>query len=85
MKNIVCFTLLLMMSIGINAQELYGEYEKGVYVSSQGDSLNYRLLRPEEEKPGRKYPLVLFLHGAGERGDDNQKQLIHGGQMWLNR
>ena len=30
MKNIVCFTLLLMMSIGINAQELYGEYEKGV-------------------------------------------------------
>lgn len=84
MKNIVCFTLLLMMSIGINAQELYGEYEKGVYVSSQGDSLNYRLLRPEEEKPGKKYPLVLFLHGAGERGDDNQKQLIHGGQMWLN-
>ena len=84
MKNIVCFTLLLMMSIGINAQELYGEYEKGVYVSSQGDSLNYRLLRPEKEKPGRKYPLVLFLHGAGERGDDNQKQLIHGGQMWLN-
>ena len=35
-------------------------------------------------KAGKKYPLVLFLHGAGERGDDNQKQLVHGGQMWLN-
>ena len=66
------------------AQELYGEYEKKVYVSSQGDSLKYRLLRPEAEKAGKKYPLVLFLHGAGERGDDNQKQLVHGGQMWLN-
>lgn len=46
--------------------------------------MKYRLLRPEAEKAGKKYPLVLFLHGAGERGDDNQKQLVHGGQMWLN-
>lgn len=35
-------------------------------------------------KPDEKYPLVLFLHGAGERGNDNEKQLVHGGQMWLN-
>lgn len=27
---------------------------------------------------------MLFLHGAGERGNDNEKQLVHGGQMWLN-
>ncbi|RIK72585.1 MAG: phospholipase, partial [Planctomycetota bacterium] len=24
--------------------------------------------------------LVLFLHGAGERGDDNRRQLVHGGR-----
>ena len=42
------------------------------------------LLRPEVMKPDEKYPLVLFLHGAGERGNDNEKQLVHGGQMWLN-
>lgn len=84
MKNIVCLAFLLMVSIGIYSQELYGEFEKRVYVSSQGDSLNYRLLCPEVEKSGKKYPLVLFLHGAGERGNDNQKQLVHGGQMWLN-
>lgn len=40
--------------------------------------LPYLLLRPETYDPKRKYPLVIFLHGAGERGTDNQKQLIHG-------
>lgn len=84
MRNIVYTVLLLFLYMQIHGQESYGEYEKKMYVSSQGDSLKYRLLRPETEKDGKKYPLVLFLHGAGERGDDNQKQLTHGGQMWLN-
>jgi predicted peptidase len=26
-------------------------------------------------EPGKQYPLVLFLHGAGERGNDNSSQL----------
>ena len=47
MKNTVCTALMLLMSVCMYAQELYGEYEKKVYVSSQGDSLKYRLLRPE--------------------------------------
>jgi len=34
--------------------------------------LPYRLLAPARPLPGRRYPLVLFLHGAGERGDDPQ-------------
>lgn len=84
MKSTVCTVMMLLMSVCMYAQELYGEYEKKVYVSAQGDSLRYRLLRPEAANGGKKYPLVLFLHGAGERGEDNQKQLVHGGQMWLN-
>jgi large repetitive protein len=31
-------------------------------------------------QPGQKYPLILFFHGAGERGTDNNNQLRHGGQ-----
>ena len=76
MKNTVCTALMLLMSVCMYAQELYGEYEKKVYVSSQGDSLKYRLLRPEAEKAGKKYPLVLFLHGAGERGSKRFHKLF---------
>jgi len=43
--------------------------------SSNSKTLPYRWLKPEFIKSGRKYPLVIFLHGAGERGTDNQIQL----------
>ncbi len=55
-----------------------GGFEAGVYKSPAGESLNYRIHLPEKLDAGKKYPLVLFLHGAGERGDDNNKQLTHG-------
>ena len=82
MKKLSFLFLLLISNIAlISAQDLY---ERKVFVSQNGDSLNYRLLTPENQIKGKKYPLVLFLHGAGERGSDNQKQLTHGGQMFLN-
>lgn len=43
----------------------------------QTTSVGYRLMTPETERPGAKHPLVLFLHGAGERGSDNVKQLLY--------
>jgi predicted peptidase len=52
--------------------------EKRTYTDAKGKTLPYRLLKPLDYDPTQKYPLVLFLHGAGERGTDNEKQLIHG-------
>ncbi|MFK8110924.1 MAG: alpha/beta hydrolase-fold protein, partial [Rubripirellula sp.] len=48
-------------------------------------SLPYRIMRPKTLDPDKKYPLVLFLHGAGERGDDNEVQLVHGAEDFLKR
>jgi predicted peptidase len=44
-----------------------GDYKDEVF--------HYRLMRPAVVEDGQKYPLILFLHGAGERGDDNVAQL----------
>ena len=48
-----------------------------LYRSPAGGSLPYRLMSPAETEENATYPLVLFLHGAGERGDDNERQLVH--------
>ena len=44
------------------------------YRHTNGEVLPYRIYVPEGYDAQEKYPLVLFLHGAGERGDDNRAQ-----------
>lgn len=53
-------------------EELSIRYTGGEY---KDEEFKYRLLKPEKMEEGQKYPLVVFLHGAGERGDDNRLQL----------
>ncbi|MFM7108024.1 MAG: dienelactone hydrolase family protein [Planctomycetaceae bacterium] len=51
--------------------------EREATVSQDGEPqvFRWRLLRPARVEPGVRYPVVLFLHGAGERGSDNRAQL----------
>lgn len=63
------------------AQDL-DKYEKGSFIKGK-DSINYRVLLPENFDATKKYPILFFLHGAGERGSDNQKQLTHGAKLFL--
>lgn len=46
-------------------------------VNLEGQDFPYLLLEPEKVEANKKYPLVLFLHGAGERGSDNRAQWKH--------
>lgn len=62
----------------IVAGSLAGAPEAREWKSPGGLVLKYRWSAPEKIAEGETYPLVLFLHGAGERGDDNNAQLRHG-------
>lgn len=81
MKRILTAFVIVFASITALAQD---EYQRKVFTSTDGTELNYRMLAPDENAKGKKFPLVIFLHGAGERGNDNEKQLVHGSQMFLN-
>lgn len=80
-KPLLISILLLLYQVSM-AQD-FSLYQKRVYTSSDGKALNYRILYPKGYHKNKKYPVLLFLHGAGERGNDNEKQLIHGADLFL--
>jgi len=57
-------------------------YQSRQYQDARGKTLRYRMMLPPGYNPRKKYPLVLLLHGAGERGDDNAAQLFHGAEQF---
>ena len=66
---------LRSLALAADAKEVF---EPRVFKGADGHELNYRLMKPKDYDPQQIYPLVLFFHGAGERGDDNVAQLVHG-------
>ncbi len=85
MKVSVAAALTLLVAAAAFADEddmaKYGKlFEKRTFTDASGKKLLYRFLKPEGYDPTSKkaYPLVIFLHGAGERGNDNEAQLVHG-------
>lgn len=69
-------------------------------IPSQGTVMRFRLMTPNgfnrSLNDGKKYPIIIFLHGSGEAGvydptpndgvgeQDNDKHLLHGGQTHMN-
>jgi predicted peptidase len=53
------------------------EFRRESFTASNGTTLDYRLFEPARSRAGReRYPLVLALHGFGERGTDNTVQIV---------
>jgi predicted peptidase len=79
--SIIISLILLVSAHGLQAQDL-DLYQKRFFIKGT-DTLRYRVLYPENYKEGTVYPLIVFLHGSGERGNDNESQLSHGGDLFL--
>lgn len=90
MKNtattILSIIILTILPITAFAQVplLNQEYAVCKFTDSHNNTMPYRMLSPQHIKQGETYPLVLFLHGSGERGNDNKKQLAHGASIFTN-
>lgn len=82
MKIKFAFVFMLMAFASATLAQDLKLYEKKWMVQG-GDTLPYRVLLPLGFDSTQTYPVVFFLHGAGERGRDNQKQLVHGAKLFL--
>lgn len=81
MKRVRILFLLLATFISASSQD-FSKFQKKTY-SVGLDTLPYRILYPQNYDSTKQYPLVVFLHGAGQRGKDNQKQLSNGASLFL--
>ncbi len=79
LKSYLTIAFILLFCFG-NITSLFSQstlfsFEK--YTNAEGETLNYRQLISDYDTI-TKYPLVIFLHGSGERGNDNESQLKWG-------
>lgn len=78
---IICAMAIALFCNTVIAQE-YAAYQQDYFIK-KGDSLPYRILLPKDYDASKSYPLLIFLHGSGERGNDNKAQLMHGASLFL--
>jgi len=72
-KSSLFLLLFFFFSLTAHSQDK-SIYQKRLFIRGN-DTLRYRIMFPENYKPRKKYPVVLFFHGAGERGNNNELQL----------
>lgn len=72
---------LFFLNTSLSGQNL-DAYQKELFIV-KSDTLPYRILYPKNYDANKTYPLLLFLHGSGERGHDNELQLVHGSSLFL--
>jgi len=67
------------------SDEIASKFTKHLYDMGDGKSMNYWLYLPEDYNASKEYPVVLFLHGSGQRSVDPKDILLRsmGGTAFL--
>lgn len=90
LRHIPALATLMLMSLLVTAcQPRATPPATGTIVSRtlehEGRTQRYAVFVPAAARDGRPLPVVLFLHGSGERGDDGHAQTTAGLGPWLQR
>lgn len=72
--RILSLLVLFLSVIRLSAQQK-GEFVSNKFVSENNDTLPYQFYISAGIDTTKNYPLILWLHGKGERGKDNKMQL----------
>ena len=78
----MAYTLVVVRE---DIQPIIDKFQRLTYTDPQtGVTLAYNLFVPDNYDPNKSYPLVLFMHGAGERGNDSLSVLTEnqGATIW---
>jgi len=91
--SLIALTLTLFLGVKLVGDQFDKEservemlaqpFEARTFVNNQGDTMRYRLLKPLDYDPGKKYPLVVCLHGGGVRGINNTNQIVGSGSAQI--
>ena len=76
-KGLSIILAMILMCMPLTALARGDVYEDSLAetFTHEGTTLPYRLMLPQDYDEDESYPLILFLHGAGERGTDNLTQM----------
>lgn len=73
--------LLALIGLPLFSCAQKSPYESKIFTLN-GDTLPYRIMYPVDFDAAKQYPLLLILHGSGERGSNNEAQLVHGSDLF---
>ena len=73
---VVALVLLTTCTCLVNCTSRSRYLERRVVVN--GHTFKYRVWLPAHYSKLHHWPVILFLHGSGERGDDNLRQISLG-------
>jgi predicted peptidase len=83
MPWIFCAALLLPAAPRDSQAADTNEFLARIHTNAARQTLPYRLLKPKHLEAGKTYPIILYLHGAAARGEDNLKPLEWGPLLFL--
>ncbi|NER17905.1 carboxylesterase family protein [Spongiivirga citrea] len=83
MKKVLSFAAIFLIIGSCFAQD-FGVYQRNEFKSDKG-ILPYRIFFPDNFDATKEYPILFFLHGAGERGNNNESQLVHGASLFIKK